>query len=378
MHDHVPQVRASKQVLWMSGRSGEQARHPSAATPSKSPRSQQPRVKLRGAYHLATRTAVTLLAAGLASCGGSAQSPAAVRVDGATITRATVKHWTNVIEKSPPDGSIGEEPHGAHPCSTPRQRALDFLISSRWLIDQAAAQGLAASDRAGVERVLTERKEANGAGEFQESLKATGRTVADIQLEIEAELAAAAIRRTLASRAAHITQPEITAYYDNNQQHFLIPEQRIVDLVEDLPTRAAAAAVARRMRAGATYTGIANHETLEETSDIKEEIPVLHTIFKAHLGAISPPTPLKHLWGIFVVRKIIPAKITPLADATKTITNQLTTSHLQQLTSEFTSQYEKRWTSKTSCQPGYIIQKCSQYTGPKQTKPNPFPTNTNL
>lgn len=43
----------------------------------------------------------------------------------------------------------------------------------------------------------------------------------------------------------------------------------------------------------------------------------------------------------------------------------LTAAQQQQALAKFTSEFTKKWSARTSCQPGYVVQECRQYNGPK-------------
>ncbi|HEY2719899.1 MAG TPA: hypothetical protein VGI52_09725, partial [Solirubrobacteraceae bacterium] len=113
-----------------------------------------------------------LLAAGAGGCGGAGSSPVVVRVGRVGVDRATVDHWTKAIQL----GTVVEGELGRS-SATPRQKALEFLISSNWAIGAAAERGHSVSDGA-VARGLKEKIDAapNGGAEFKEEVLATGQT----------------------------------------------------------------------------------------------------------------------------------------------------------------------------------------------------------
>jgi hypothetical protein len=43
----------------------------------------------------------------------------------------------------------------------------------------------------------------------------------------------------------------------------------------------------------------------------------------------------------------------------------LTAAQQQQALAKFTSEFTQKWSARTSCQPGYVVQECKQYNGPK-------------
>jgi foldase protein PrsA len=316
----------------------------------------------RGTRAAGHAVAAGLLLAGFGGCGGSAQGPTVVRVGNAAIGSSTVAHWTRVISRGGLLGGLGGEPHG-----TPKQQALAFLISSDWLDGEAAKEGLAVSADA-VDRVLTEHMKADGTAEFTENLHVAGKTIADVKLEIKAELAAAAIHRRLAAHTVQVSQREVVGYYESNRRQFRTPEERNVDLIEDLPSRSAAAALAERVGSGARFAKMALHERLnqagERAAGVPEKDRVMRAIFSARPGKASRPMELNQAWIVFVVRSITPASYKSLANVQAAIAKQLDAQQRQRLVAEFEKGYRARWTARTSCRPGYVVQGCAQYAGP--------------
>lgn len=356
-----PRSRREKRA----SRDSDQARH-GVSLPKVSRRA-----KLGSAVARASVMAGLLLVAAFAACGGDARGPVVVRVGQAAISKATVDHWARVIERGGTLGGVREEPH-----DTPTQRAVAFLVSADWLSGETAVQGLTVSDHA-VDQALTERKEANGGAEFRESLDATGQTLADVKLEVRAELARAAIRRMLTRRAAQITEPEISGYYTNHRSSFRVAERRVFDLIKNLPSQAVARALARRLGTGSRFTKKAVHETLDRPSILDadtEKHAVLRAVFTSSSGMIVGPMRFKRRWTLFVVREVEPARTEPLALAKvrSTVVKRLTAEREQQIVSEFTKAYRIRWTARTSCDPGFLAQGCAQYHGPIEPEGSTF------
>lgn len=318
----------------------------------------------------ATVVVAVLLVAGLAACGADTQGPVVVRVSAARIGKTTVDHWARVIQRGGTLEGLRGEQHG-----TARQRSLALLISSEWLRGEAERQGLAVSDHA-VDLGLAERREANGGSEFEESLHATGKTVADVKLEIGAELAGKAIARRLARRATEITQREIADFYSRNRHLFVVPGEREVELIENLSSPSAATALVNRIGTGRRFSKMALREALKRNTGAASSTPdievVTDAIFAAPRGVVSQPMRLNHAWTVFVVRKVTPATLKPLANVRGEIIQRLTTRRRQEITAKFEQEYRVRWTARTSCRPGYVVQGCAQYTGPMVTEEDQF------
>jgi len=252
---------------------------------------------------------------------------------------------------------------------------LVFLISTTWLTDEAKRLGLAVSSHA-VDQIVSERRKANGEAEFDEGLHATGKTAADVEREIRAELTLAAIRGRLVKQATAINDSEIEAFYNRNRQMFVVPEARNVDLIETLSSRSSAQSLVKRVGSGPRFAKLAFHETPVRsprgTWRSPEKEAVLRAIFAARPGMVSAPMKLDRRWAVFVVRKIMPARLEPLDKVRSEVVQRLTAGRRKQIATKFAREYKARWTTRTSCSPGYVVPGCAQYAGPIVVEENPF------
>jgi hypothetical protein len=323
---------------------------------------------MRTRGHVATLVALGLCLAGLTACGaGVSNKTTVVKVGNLAISKATVEHWTRVIKRGGAfSGFRGAPPHG-----TPMQRAITLLVTSNWLIDEAARQGVAAP-AATVEQALAEREQGP---EVQRHLRATGESVADVELEIKAELAGEAIRAKLASRAAHFTQHELVDFYQANPQRFSGLEVRVTDLIENQPSAAAATALARRVGTGSAFTKLAYHEHVSRTPGYlrtPEKVKVVNAIFAAPTGVVSSPMRLNGHWTVFIVRKVLPPVVKPLASVRSEAATQLNVTRQHDVAARFDSEYKRRWSAETSCRSGYVAAGCPQYAGRLESYEDPF------
>jgi hypothetical protein len=305
-------------------------------------------------------------------CGGSGENAVVIRVGGSTITKATVEHWTKVVQKGGAFTAFRGEPPGG----TARQRAVALLISCEWLIGEAAREGLPVSQRV-VDHALAERSRGQAGAEFHKRLAETGQSVAGYELELRTELALEAIRRELERRINQITEPQIVAYYRSNRALFdAAAESREVDIIEKLPSAASAAALVRRIGTGRRFTQLAYHKKIVLSSGVLNGPPskkaVDYAIFAARPGVVSRPMRLGDGWTVFIVRKITPAKPRPLSRVHEAVATSLKTQRKRDLESAFEKEYRRGWISRTSCRSGYVAPGCAEYHGRPSAYENPF------
>jgi foldase protein PrsA len=297
--------------------------------------------------------AVLLLAASLIGCGGGGRDRAVVRVGSDKITEATFEHWMSVMapEHAVPDppsykkciahiaaqapqsiaGALEEECRQRYQIL--RQRVLSFLISSRWLIEEASERGL---------------------------------KVSAAKLDAEAQLSSARIRQALKGGEPRITQAQIVAYYQRNLERFGRRERRYIDIVERLASKAAASRALGEVVHRGTLSRIAIHEVFDKTN-LDQAVPakraILRAIFTARPHSLIGPLPLNEKWCFFEVTRVIPAAVKPLAQVQGAVEQRLAGERRRRTLAQFISAWRRKWIARTDCSPGYVVQKCRQYSG---------------
>jgi foldase protein PrsA len=315
---------------------------------------------------------------GLAACGGSAHDGVIVRVGKSAITEGELSRWiaTMAPEHVAPDppryaaciahqesvslqsvkAELKEECQRQY--QTLRRQALNFLISSQWLIGEAASSGLKVSDS----EVRTRLQEEGTRLPYH----ATG---ADAELEVEAELAAGKLRQALVRSEPKIPQAQIAQYYRQNIRRYEQPERRDIDIVERLHSEAAARGVMQKIVRGASLSKMAIYESIERPRNFAEIPPekrvMRRAIFAAKPGVLIGPTPLNFLYAVFEVTRIQPRVVQPLAGVQGSIEVKLAEAQQRRTLAKFIDEWRARWRTRTDCHRGYVVQKCKQYGGPK-------------
>jgi foldase protein PrsA len=233
-------------------------------------------------------------------------------------------------------------------------RALGFLISTEWLLGEAAEQGLKVGDSAAKERQL-ERRYARAEPD-------------DVKFAVKAELAAAALRQRLRKAEPKITLSQIMAYYRQHLRRFERPERRYFDIIERLPSEAAARRVMQVAGRGSLSRMAAVHESVDRP-DPAEIAPkkraILRAIFAAKAHTLVGPAPLNGLYSVFEVTRIMPHLLQPLADVRGSIETEISRDREDRRLARFVRAWRNKWLARTNCRPGYVVQKCKQYKGDK-------------
>ncbi|HXP36452.1 MAG TPA: peptidylprolyl isomerase [Solirubrobacteraceae bacterium] len=210
--------------------------------------------------------------------------------------------------------------------------------------------------------------------ELLEQVRNAGQTIADLKFELKAELAAEALRGKLARRAADVTSGEITTFYRRNPSLFGTGV-RVIDLIENQASAAAATAAVPGLGKERSLGGESLPEHIRREPWLMrtpEKVRVVEAIFAAHPGDVSVPMLLNGSWTVFVVRKVIAGKRTPLAKARAEVIARLGERRQQEIASSFDRSYTARWEARTSCSAGYIGPGCRQAAQPLGPYEDPF------
>jgi len=335
---------------------------------------------------IAASVTAVVVSAALVGCGGGGHdSRTVVRVGDGAITAADVAHWMAVLAPGHvvPDrprytvciareAKLGNQAAGGDPrleCQRRyqelEQQALGYLLSTTWLLGEAAELGAKVSSedaRRQVERRI--KSSPNGQREYEESLKATDYTVGDSELEAQAEIARARIRRQLIRNEPAVSSAEIARYYRQNIRRYQIPERRYFYIVENLKSEAAAQNAIREIGRGKSIASMSLYESLPRKSFAS--VPglkriIYEAIFAAKLNVLAGPVTLNHLRFLFKVTRITPFRLPTLAEVGGAIKQKLTADRNRRTLAQFAKAWRRKWIARTSCIRGYVTDQCRQY-----------------
>lgn len=315
------------------------------------------------------------LAIGAIGCSGAEPGPAVVRVGRAAIDEQTVGHWASAISRGAIVANVAASGESA------RGQALALLIYSHWLIGEAESRGLRPSRRQ-LERLIgaQERAMPNGHDEFEKLLAASGETLADVEFEARARWAAEtlAVRldETVKRRSrAQVSSAAIASFYRMHAARYHLRERRYYDLIERLPSRAAATALARKLGTGARFAARSSKERPfrpRTFAGLPGQRTVYRAVFAAKVGVLTGPLPLQGAYGMFVLRRIEPPRVQSLAEVRAAIERQMLASAERRARAQLIGSFRKRWIARTDCRGGYVVQKCRRYPGPFKPEHDPL------
>jgi hypothetical protein len=324
------------------------------------------------ATRVAWRLAMAAAVVGIVCCGSGSGGSVAVRVGKSVITSRTVARRTAAITggRAASNGSKRQKQ---------REQALSLLISSQWLLGEAARDGIRLSATE-VSSQLARRTRSSfpgGTSELREYLKATGQSMEDVLTEARAELAAIRIRKMLEQREPPITRRQIVGYYSRHREQFVIPEQVEADLIA-LDSRTEAEALRRRVVLGKQrLSSVAERQSFElpalAYSPTRGKDAILaKAIHSARPHVLTGPVRFRgYDYYLFEILKVKSARQQTLAQVEGRIKHRLAVDQQERTLAGFIAAWRDRWMARTSCSPGYVVQKCRQYAG-QRSRENPL------
>jgi foldase protein PrsA len=358
--------------------------------------------------------AVLFALVGLSACGGI-PGDAVVSVSGKSITKDTFAHWMNVAAASsattttaaakpvvpdPPTYKAciahlaATAPAPAKGQKAPSQtqlksqceqqykslqtEVLGFLISSNWVLGEAASLGVKISDKEVTkqfEKIKTQQFPKPA--EFQKFLASSGQTVSDLLLRVKLNLLSSKIQAKIVKEKSKVTQAQIAKYFKENPKRFSVAEKRNL-LIVLTKTEAQAKSAKQEIESGKSFASVAKAVSIDPTSKAnggkllgvvkgQEEKALDEAVFSASKGTLSGPVKTPFGYYIFEVTTITAGTQQTLKQAEASIKSQLTATQQQAALSKFVKDFKKKWTAKTDCRTGYVVADCKSYKAPKTT-----------
>jgi foldase protein PrsA len=365
---------------------------------------------------------------GVSACGGSGSSSATAdalvtigSADGTTIGQSQFEHWLVVAAASStasPTGATQQvvvpQPPSYTACIA-HQRAtapkpatgqkaettadfrtsckqeydslgsqvLSFLISSQWVLSEAAQQHVSVTPQAVMKEYTSEKKaQFKTAAAFTNFLKSSQFTVADLLFRIKVNLLSDKIRAKVTKSAGNISAAAISAYYAAHQSQYGSPAQRNLLLILT-KTAAQAKAAEKQIQGGTPFSTVAKKVSIDKATQTKggvldgvsqgTEAKALDTaIFSAPLNKLTGPVSTPDGFYVFEVTKSTPSSQKPLAAVSATIKTQLASTAENTALTGFVNSFQKRWKGRTTCTvpfvtPFMLSSYCSNVKAPKAT-----------
>lgn len=340
----------------------------------------------------------------LSGCGGESAGDAVARVAGVAIAKSTLEHWMGV--EAAESDQVVPDPPGYSRCTVElreavtgqsmaalkrdcersyealQAKALEFLIKARWLIGEAAREGVSVDEsavQAAFQRISHSlyRQES----EFRRFLSSEHETVSDVLLRLRLERVTEALHKKVLSKARPVGEADVAAYYASHKARFARPERRDFRIIRTSHVLRAKR-VKEEVRSGRSFASVVAEVPISQPIDTRaglfvgyldnffQEKSINDAIMTARTHVLEGPVFVRGLgYYVFEVTRIAPAHEQSLSEAQASIKKQLIAERPNQTLARFIAAWRASWRAQTSCRPGYVIPKCREYRHTGATPP---------
>ena len=268
-----------------------------------------------------------------------------------------------------------------------KEAALGELLDQIWISGEAEELGVKVTDKQVEEELAQIKKQSFPTkGAYQKFLKESKFTEEDVNDRVELQVLSNAIQEQVNSEAPAPSSSEIKSYYEAEKaSQFTEKESRDVRIVvnEDKAKVDAANKALEKDHSPAGWKAATKKYSSDPTSKAKgglqegitEEFlqePLKKAVFSSATGELVGPEKYEKNYILLEVVKLNPAKVKKLPEVKAQIEETLKSEKQQEYFSEFVSDYQSKWQSRTFCASGYVIERCANYTGsghPKNAAP---------
>ena len=261
------------------------------------------------------------------------------------------------------------------------EAAMNDLLDRTWLTAEAAELGVTASQRE-VDNEFKSIKESQFANEadYEKFLEDNGFTNAEVLERVKLQVLSRKIEDKITSEAGSVTEDDIQDYYDSTIENFTRPETRDILLIK-VPNQEKADQVQKALEADDSDKAFGKLARKFSTDASKSDggkatasegtYPGAagEAIIGASEGALEGPIEADGDFYFFKVTKVNPEEVEPLEKVRGQIEQQIQPTLGQAALADFVSNYNSKWTSRTYCAEGYVIERCRNFepTGQSET-----------
>jgi parvulin-like peptidyl-prolyl isomerase len=280
------------------------------------------------------------------------------------------------VKKAPKAGSKkAEELHKA---------AVGELLNAAWIFGEAEELGIELTKKE-VETELAKVKKESFKTEkaFQEFLKEDHFTEEEVQKRIELQLISTKIQEKITKQAPPVTEAQAKEYYEAEKatQYTKKPSRDVRVVVNENKKEVEEAQKALEAdNSAASWKKVTKKysPTTAAQGGLQKEIaeefltePLKKDIFGAATGELVGPVKQEKNYLLLEVVTLHPEKTQPFAEVKTTIDTKLTEEKSQKYFSEWVVTFQQKWTQRSHCASGFVIESCANFKASGHQAANP-------
>jgi parvulin-like peptidyl-prolyl isomerase len=258
-----------------------------------------------------------------------------------------------------------------------KKAALGELLDAIWIQGEGEELGISVTQKQ-IATELAQIKEQNfkEPGAYAKFLKTSHFTPADVNARVKLQLLSTQIQEQITKGAPPASSSEIEDYYNASKAtQFTTKPTRDVRIVVNKDKAKAAKAKAELAKDDSAnnwkkVVGESSSPSAKAkgglSPGISEELlkgALKGAIFGSATNEVVGPVNYEGSYFVVEVVKLNPEKVQTLGEVRSQISTQLTQQTQQTFFSEFVSQYQSKWTSRTFCASDFKTERCANYVG---------------
>ncbi len=261
-----------------------------------------------------------------------------------------------------------------------QKAALGELLDTIWIQGEAEELGITATPKQiATELAQIKKQNFKTEAEYQKFLKTSHFTKQDVITRVKLQVLSTAIQEAVSKEAPTPSSSEVSDYYDAAKStQYTTAATRDVRIVVNKDKAKAEEAKEQLDKddSAASWKKVAAKFSTDPTTKstgglqagLSEEVlqgkePLFAAIFKSPTGVVAGPLSYEGSYYVVEVEKLNPEKVQTLDEVSSQIKSQLTQQLAQESFSEFVAGYQSKWTSRTFCASGFVIERCANYVG---------------
>lgn len=302
-------------------------------------------------------------------------------IDGAPDGHITVDQFNDALKQTALAQGLQQVPQSSDPqYATLKDTAMANLITSRWIAGEAADRGITASDT-DIQNWI--KQNIGGPAAFQKQAKAAGFTPAAAREQARFIVLGQELQKeVLPAKAPTVSEELVRDFYEANKSQFTQPETRDVREIvnKDKSQVEQAKAILEKDDSDSSWKKVAAKYSTDKATKTNgglrqgvakgQSEPALdQQIFASSTtpGQLVGPFQGQAGWYLIEVEKVTPESVTPLDKLESQIRQQLGQGEQQQIAAAAQKSITDKWTVRTFCASGYVVQQCANYTPPAST-----------
>lgn len=254
-----------------------------------------------------------------------------------------------------------------------KETAIGDLLDQAWLAGEASELGIEATDREVDNEFATVRQDQfPDEAAFKKFLKDSNFTIDEVRDRVRLQVLSTKIQDEVTGSVTEVSDQEAERFYEASKENFATPESRDIRLVVT-DSKADAEKAKAELDKGSDdkqFAKVAKQYSTQGSSAQGGKTvategafpdPAGSEIMSAPEGEVIGPVEGGNQFYVFKVVGVTPAETPTIDDVRDQINQQLLPALQQRVMSEFVSDYNAKWTSRTFCAEDYTISRCANF-----------------